>query len=122
MTPPDANTVPIIHSLTEVYKEGYKISSKISKRDRFGIWAHVENELLNCLSLASEAALETPAQKTSPLKQLRIRLDIVKRLIRLCQELGVLEEKKYFLLQEKLIETSKMAHGWLVYFERKPRP
>ena len=105
-----------------LYKEIYQTGKKIPKRDRFGLYARVENTILTCLKLSIEAALAEPPAKIRPIKELRIALAVSKRLIRLCQELEILEEKKYFFLQEKVIEASKMAAGWLAYLERKKSP
>ena len=74
------------------------------------------------MTLSIEAALAEPPAKIRPIKELRIALAVSKRLIRLCQELEILEEKKYFFLQEKVVEASKMAAGWLAYMERKKSP
>ena len=98
------------------------MGKRVGKRERFGIFARIESLAIECLGLATKAALAHEAQKVAPLKELRVTIDILKRLIRLCEELNIIEEKKYFSMQEKLIEASKMAHGWLLYVERKPRP
>jgi len=71
------------------------------------------------MTLSIEAALIERPDKIATVKRLRICIDVTKRLIRLCQELKIIEDKKYFSLQEKLIEASKMAHGWLAYLQRK---
>jgi len=105
-----------------LYKELYQTGKKVPKRDRFGLYAQVEAGALKCLTLSIEAALAEPPAKIRPIKELRIALAVSKRLIRLCQELEILEEKKYFFLQEKVIEASKMASGWLAYLERKKSP
>lgn len=112
----------LLHTLEVVYKEAYQIGKKVPKRDRFGLWTQVENELMACFTLAIEASLGSGSAKIPLLKKLRVKIDVAKRLIRLSQELGILDEKKYFSLQKKLIESSKMAHGWLAYFERTTRP
>jgi len=112
--------VQVLHGL--LYKEIYQTGKKIPKRDRFGLYARVESGVLSCLTLSIEAALAEPPAKIRPIKELRITLAVSKRLIRLCQELEILEEKKYFFLQEKIIEASKMAAGWLAYMERKKSP
>lgn len=122
MTPPASAVAPVIHTLCEVYKELYQLGKKVGKRERFGIFARVEDLTLECLALATKAALMAGIEKAHALKELRITIDLLKRLIRLCEELRIIEEKKYFSLQEKLVEASKMAHGWLLYIERKPRP
>ena len=105
--------------MSEVYKHAYVIGKTLPKRERFGLWSKIEDGLLSCLSLSIEAAFGKPEEKVRPLRELRVRLDVVKRLIRLAQELGVIDEKKYFRLQEHVVESSKMAAGWMGYVERK---
>ena len=120
--PPPEISAPIVQVLHSLYKEIYQTGKKIPKRERFGLYARVENTILTCLTLSIEAALAEPPVKIRPIKELRIALAVTKRLIRLCQELEVIEEKKYFFLQDKVIEASKMAAGWLAYMERKKSP
>ena len=120
--PPPEILAPIVHILTDVYKEVYQTGKKIPKIERYGIYARVEHAALECMTLSVEAALVEPGEKIPVVKRLRIRIDITKRLIRLCQELRVIEDKKYFSLQEKLVEASKMSHGWLAYLQRKGPP
>lgn len=63
-----------------------------------------------------------PEKKISIIQRLRIHIELAKRLIRLCQELDIIDEKKYFSLQEKLIEASKEAYGWLLYLQKRQEP
>ena len=120
--PPPEISAPIVQVLHGLYKELYQTGKKVPKRDRFGLYAQVEAGALKCLTLSIEAALAEPPAKIRPIKELRLALAVSKRLIRLCQELEVIEEKKYFFLQEKVVEASKMAAGWLAYMERKKSP
>ncbi len=90
------------------------------KRDRFGIYAHVEDTALECVRLSIRAALQHKHQKTPTVEELRITLEMTKRLVRLCHEIGIMDDKKYFSVQEKIIEASKMAAGWLSYLLRNP--
>jgi len=110
---------PIVHILTDIYKQVYQTGKKVPKRDRYGIYARVEDASLVCMTLSIEAALMEPAEKITVVKKLRIHIDITKRLVRVCQELSIIGDTKYFSLQEKLVEASKMAHGWLTYLQRK---
>ncbi|MDO8518165.1 MAG: four helix bundle protein [bacterium] len=102
-----------------MYKQVYQTGRQVPKRDRFGVYARVEQVALECMTFSVEAALTELPEKIVIVKRLRIHIDILKRLVRLCQELDIIEAKRYFSLQEKLIEASKMAHGWLAYLQRK---
>jgi hypothetical protein len=72
--------------------------------------------------LSIEAALlpKVEINKKIPIvKKLQIKIEIPKQLIRLEMELGIISEKTYLVLQEKLQEISRMATGWLEYLQEK---
>jgi len=98
------------------------MGKRVPKRDRFGLFAQAEQEVLLAFKLSIKAALLPAGEKQPIIKDVRISIDTAKRLVRLCQELGIIEEKMYFSIQEKLIEASKMAAGWLVYMEKRKEP
>lgn len=91
------------------------MGNQIGKRERFGIYLKIENICLEILSLVIEASFLPKSDKRKPLEKVRIKVEILKQLIRLCQEQDIIEEKKYFSLQEKLQEISKMIAGWIKY-------
>ena len=72
--------------------------------------------------MSIEAALlpKVEINKKIPIvKKLQIKIEIPKQLIRLEMELGIISEKTYLVLQEKLQEISRMATGWLEYLQEK---
>jgi len=74
---------------------------------------------LDCLCLSIEAALSAKNGKAPILKKIRLNLEILKRLIRITDELGAIDFQKYIFLQKQLEEISKMTSGWLKYCEAK---
>ena len=111
----DAVDVPIVHKINELYKELYRLGLKLPKRDRYGVHAKVESLCVEVLSAAIQAALVSKSEKVVYLKTLRRDVEVMKRLIRLCMELQIIETKTYWNLQQQLQEISKMAAGWLKY-------
>jgi hypothetical protein len=111
-------TLPIIHEIDELYKELYLIRNKIPKPDRFGIWSKIENIVLACLELAIKAALTAKDKKLVFIQELKIQIEINKRLTRLFWELKIIPDKKYLLLEQKLQQISKMATGWIKYLTK----
>jgi len=94
-------------------------SGKVSKRDKLGIYAKVENTLIESLALSIEATYRTRAEKKSVLESVRIKIEIEKQLIRTAYEIGALSEVQYLRWQLSLQEISKMTNGWIKYLETK---
>ncbi|MCX6766490.1 MAG: four helix bundle protein [Candidatus Moranbacteria bacterium] len=112
---------PLVHKVCEFYKKIYLLSSKLPKKERFGIFQKIENICLDMLILSNAAALETRKNKPALLNSCRIKTETLKKLIRVTFELNIIEQKKYFDLELDLEEISKMANGWLKYSKENPR-
>jgi hypothetical protein len=95
----------------------YILSSKLSKRDRFGIHLKIENLCLDCLRTAIAATFEEKTEKIKTLKTLRVNVEILKRLIRDEMELKIIDNRCYWRLQNQLEEISKMTSGWIKYLQ-----
>lgn len=78
----------------------------------------IENFCLDMLELSITAALETKSDKPRSLNILRIKPEILKRLIRNSYELKIIERKTHINLEKELQEISKMINGWLRYLTK----
>lgn len=112
---------PVVHKTTRLYKDLYKISKGIPKRDKFGIYTKIENTCLDCLDLSIEATLLSKTEKIPILQKLRIKIELLKQLIRLLYELEIINSKKYFYLEQQLLKISKMATKWQQFLTNKGR-
>ncbi len=63
--------------------------------------------------LTTEACFEIKIYKSKPLKSARIKIETLKRLIRISWELKIIEDKKYINLESDLIEISKNINNWI---------
>jgi len=70
----------------ELYKHIYSLANKIPKRDRFGIWMRVESLTLEAYENVINAAFLPKPEKQVLLKRARIKIEILKRLVRLARE------------------------------------
>lgn len=95
----------------------YGLGSKISKRDKFGIYLKVENICLDLVTISIDAALNQRDRKKPLLYELRIKIETLKQLIRAMNELKIIEDRPYIVLEAQLQEISKMATGWIKYLE-----
>ena len=119
-TPPNRFeiNVPLVHKFFEFYRKIYLLSPRIPKKDRFGVYLKIENNCLETLELLISASLEIKERKFSKLNSARIKIEIIKRLIRLIYELDIIERKKYINLEKELQEISKMVNGWIKYLKQ----
>ncbi len=88
---------------------------RISKRNRFGIYSKIENVCLNVLQLILTASFEIRNNKLLILNSARIKIEILKRLVRLMNELQIVSNKNYIEFESDLQEISKMTNGWIKY-------
>lgn len=110
----------MIHKICDFYKKVYLLSSKIGKRERFGIYLKIENIILEIFDLAISASFEIKYNKIKLLNLVRIKIEVLKRLFRIMFELKIIESKKYIELEFDLIEISKMTNGWMKYLKENP--
>lgn len=60
-----------------------------------------------------KASQLTKIEKLPVLQNASIKLDVIKVLIRLCNDLKILDTKKYLILQTSIQEIGKMLGGWI---------
>jgi len=53
------------------------------------------------------------------LRKIKIEVEVVKRLVRLAQELNIINAKTYLSSEEQLREMSRMTTGWIKYLDKK---
>jgi len=104
-----------LHKICEFYKKIYLLSQKIDKKNKFGIFAKIENLCLDIIILIIESALQIKNNKLQSLYSIRIKIETLKRLIRICNELKIIENKKYLEIEFDLQEISRMVNGWIKY-------
>lgn len=104
-----------MHKIYEFYKKIYLLSPKFPKKDRFGIYLKIEDATLELFNLVITVSLEKRTSKLNFLHPARIRTEVLKRLLRLCDDLRIVENNRYIELEEDLQEISKMINGWIKY-------
>jgi hypothetical protein len=107
----------LVHKFGIFHQTLYILASKLPKRDRFGIHLRIEDVCLHCLELTIIATFEEKTEKLKTLKNLRIRIELLKRLIRHEYELKIINNRDYLRIETQLQELSKMANGWIKYLQ-----
>src|SRR3989338_2875589 len=113
--PPQQVEVPLVHRICELYKKFYLLSSKLPKKHKLGIFMKIENICLDVTQLIITAALESKNSKLPLLNTARIKIELMKKLIRITNELNIVPNSKYLELELDLQEISKMTNGWIKY-------
>ncbi len=73
----------------------------------------IDNLILEILEFSLKAAYSGKEEKLAFLKEADTKINLLKILIRLANEIKALDGKKYLMIQEKLQEIGKMVGGWI---------
>ena len=104
---------PIFQKSYDFYKHLYENLRTISKRERFTWGERCEKYALDILLLAMRASTKPKFEKRAYVVELSDRIDSLKVLLRLGDDLRILDHKKYIARSGELIEIGKMAGGWM---------
>lgn len=80
-----------------------------------------ENLCLNMLGIGIDAAFTQKERKRFLLHELRVDVETLKQLVRLMQDLEIIESSAYIFFEEQLQEISKMTAGWIKYLDTEKR-
>lgn len=83
------------------------------KKDKYTLGEKTQKTTLDLMELLIEASYVEKTRKTSALDNAAVKLDLLKTLVRLAQDLKALPTNKYLLLEEKLQEVGRMLGGWI---------
>lgn len=85
---------------------------KMPKKDKYSLGQKIEQTNLEMIELLIGAG-SNKDKKLLYLEKASIKLDLLKLLIRLAEEIKAIPTKKYLHLQEILQEIGKMLGGWI---------
>jgi len=107
------NEIPIIQKVYDFYCELYLAAEKMPKKDKYTLGEKLSRTTLDLMELLIMAGYADKEAKNIFLGKANAKLELLKILIRLAEEIKAINTKKYLLLQEKLQETGRMLGGWL---------
>jgi hypothetical protein len=73
----------------------------------------IENLLLEIIDTVLTAAFQNKNSKLPTLNSARIKIEVMKRMIRLAGELNIVENANYLELEKDLQEISKDTNNWI---------
>ena len=103
------------HRIFEFYKLFHDYLKLFPKSEKYSLGQKIENLVLEILEFSLKAAYSYKEEKLIFLKKADAKVNLLKILIRLANEIKALDSKKYLILQEKLQEIGKMIGGWIRY-------
>lgn len=105
--------IPIFRKAYDLHQTFHGYRDAIQKRDRHTIWERCENALLDIIEGILAASEAYKAEKLPILKQVSIKLNLLRVLIRLAKDSKVIDIKKYLALEEMIDEIGRMLGGWM---------
>ena len=107
------NEIPILQKVYDFYRELYLVVEKMPKKDKYTLGEKMQKTTLDLMELLIKAGYVEKIKKSPALDQAAVKLDLLKTLVRLAQDLKAISSNKYLLLEEKLQEVGRMLGGWI---------
>ena len=105
--------IPIIQKVYDFYRELYLTVEKMPKKDKYTLGEKTQRATLDLIELLLDAGYQEKLKKGFILGHAAVKLDLIKLLARLGQDIKAIPTNKYLSLEEKLQEIGRMLGGWL---------
>ena len=105
--------VPIIQKVYDFYRDFYGLLPQMPKQDRHTLGGKIQNTCLDLTESLICASRTERKSKLGYLEEAATKLDLLKLLLRLAEDIKSIPTKKYLALSEKLQEIGKMLGGWI---------
>ncbi len=110
------NEIPLIQKTYEAYRDLHQYVKAFPKSDKYCLGEKIKNINLEIMELLIDAETAKRDWKSPLLQKASRKTDLLKLLLRLANEIKILDDKKYLSLTEKLQEIGRMLGGWLKTF------
>lgn len=107
------NQITVIQKSYDLYRLTYEYTKKFPKSDKYALGEKIKTIILDILELLLEAEIAKREWKAPILEKTSRKLDLLKLLTRLSNDIEILDDKKYLTLSEQLLEIGRMIGGWL---------
>jgi hypothetical protein len=105
--------IPIFKKAYELYQTFHGYRDTVKKRDRHTIWERSENAVLDVIEGILAASEAYKAEKLPILKNVSVKLNLLRVFFRLAKDGKVIDIKKYVVLEEVIDEIGRMLGGWM---------
>ncbi|MGA2666840.1 MAG: diversity-generating retroelement protein Avd [Patescibacteria group bacterium] len=107
------NDVPIVQKVYDFYREFYQTLPSMPKQDRHVLGGKIQQATLDLLEDLISASHQGKQNKLEYLSKAATKLDLLKLLLRLAEDIKAISPKRYLALSEILQEIGKMLGGWI---------
>src|SRR3990167_5977625 len=107
------NQIPVIQKSYDLYKLTYEYTKKFPKSDKYSLGEKIKNLILDVLELLIEAETAKKDWKQPILEKASRKLGLLKILLRLANDIKILEDKKYLTAQEIILDIGRQIGGWV---------
>ncbi len=107
------NTDSILVKVFDYWKILVPVLSKFPRQYKFSLGERMQNLASELMEILVEAYYSPRDQKKALLARANIKIEILRRYLRLAYELGLYSSKVYERLAASLNEIGRMAGGWL---------
>lgn len=98
--------------MLKVYKVWYQVRDHMPKKSRYTLGDKIDTRFITSLELLYIASYQSPAEKLATLTKALSNIDLLKFLLRVSWEIGILDNKKYVELSEGTQEVARQTGGW----------
>ena len=105
--------MPLVHKVCEFYKLFHECLKLFPKTEKYSLGQKIDCLILEILALLLKAVHSPKDEKLQSLMDADTKINLLKILVRLTNEIKSLDNKKYIILEEKLQEIGRMAGGWI---------
>jgi four helix bundle protein len=107
------NDVPIVQKVYDFYCEFYKFYPNIPKQDRYVLGEKIQKITLELFEDLISASHQGKNEKLECLSKAATKLDLLKNLLRLAEDVEAIPTKRYLSFSENLQEIGRMLGGWI---------
>ncbi len=105
--------IPIFKKAYDLYQAFHGYRDAVKKRDRHTIWERSEKAILDIIEGILAASEACKSEKLPILKNVSVKLNLLRVFFRLAKDSKVIDIKKYIALEEIIDEIGRMLGGWI---------
>ncbi|MDP3764435.1 MAG: diversity-generating retroelement protein Avd [bacterium] len=109
----DSFDIPLFKKTYDLYKEFYACLKGFPKQDKYSLGEKCNLILIEILGYLLEISSLDKLKRVTYLERVSVKLNLFRVYVRLAKDIGVLENKKYILIQEMVNEIGRMLGGWI---------
>lgn len=109
----DSFDIPIFKKAYDLYQIFHGYRDTVKKRDRHTIWERSENTILSIIEGILAASEAHKIEKLPILKNVSVKLNLLRVLFRLVKDAKVIDLGKYIALEETVDEIGRQLGGWM---------